>query len=813
MSETRKENEEMEISISELIESVLSRIWIVILAFFITVAFAVFYLLRAVPIYETSASMMVQPISKSSSLSSMLSLSLGSSNSINTEIELLSSRTTFDNALNKLDLTQYVNSEGIRYSDFEDPLNYESLKESVSFEPVDNTSFVKITVKDQNPYFASDFCNAIALAYSELLTGLARNSAQNQLDFVASQIPMVEQLLAESTQALSDFQKDNGVMRLTEQNEVLLMKLSYYSLIRTPLEYEIEEADKILSSIKADQALYQAISENGEIAGLKQDISNYYVELLSFDVIAASSNRQSQVLSAGQQARYYSVSQMQETAKTAMERIVEELASPYMSAVDARSFASAYVQKAVAEVSVAVLDNEEVLLDEELMKMPDMQRRLLELQGDVEINQQLLLKLREMESETALLRASIIDNVTSIDSALVPEDPVSPQKAKTLLIAGFLGIFAGVGIAVVLGLTDKRIKDREDLAKAIGDNIPILGWIPLEVKKNKAGKDGRVGLALYRNPMSFMSERYKHVASSMIYGKKLESRYITVCSPGKTDGKTTTVANIAYALALNGKKVLVVDLDLRKPNVENVFEVKHSKKGLVDVLNGDVDVSEAIRVPYENLPSLHILGTGSNVIVPSIVIQAQPLNLFLGKVSNLYDYIFFDAPPLSFASELLTIACIAPEVLIVARAGISNIPEVELLIEELRSGSANIIGACLNGLALDSTSFGMKSRYGYKYGYGSYNLGAREDKIIRKTYLRKASKYSVIYKRQLKSRLQEKDTSMWPDAPLAYPDGIDHEKHQEKKADTKIVKAVMPSDFDAFLKEIENDEEARGKKE
>ncbi len=811
MIETNKANEEMEISISELIESVLSRIWIVILSFIVMVALAVVYLIKAVPIYETSASMMVQPISKSSSLSNMLSLSLGSSNSINTEIELLSSRTTFDNALAKLDLTRYVDSEGVRYSDFEQPLKYEGLREKVSFQTVDNTSFVKITVQDQNPLFASDFCNALALSYSELLTGLARNSAQNQLDFVASQIPVVEQMLSDSTMALSEFQKDNGVLRLTEQNQVLLMKLSYYSLIRTPLEYEISEADKILSSLNADPALYAAVGENSAVADLLDDISNYYVELLSFDVLAASSNRQNQVLSASQQARYYSVSQMQDSAKASLERIIEDEAAAYLSPVDARSFASAYVQKLIGTTSVAVLDSEEASLDDELMKMPDMQRRLLELQGDVEINQQLLLKLREMESETALLRASIIDNVTSIDSALVPEKPVSPQKAKTLLIAGFLGIFAGVGLSVVLGLTDKRIKDRTDLAKAVGDGIPILGWIPLELKKPQPGKDGRVGLALYRNPMSFMSERYKHVASSIIYGKKLESRYITVCSPGKTDGKTTTVANIAYALALNGKRVLVVDLDLRKPAVENVFEVRHSKFGLVDVLSGDVDASEAIRIPYANLRSLHIMGAGSNVVVPSIVIQVDPLRRFLSEVGPHYDYIFFDAPPLSYASELLTIASIAPEVLIVARAGISNIPEVRLLIDELRSGSANIIGACLNGLALDSTSFGIKSGY----GYGGYSKNESENKIIRRTYLRKPGKYASIYRRDLKVRHVEKDASLWKLAELAYPDGLSERKQEEHKG--PAVRNAGPAEVSAcvddFLSEIENDDEARGKKE
>ena len=189
MSENIK-NDDMEIDLIKLFKDVLSRLWIIIISFIVCVAATVFYLLNTAPIYEASASMMVEPLSDTS-ISSLFEAGFSSSSDIATELEILNSRSTYENAIRKLDLSRYTTSDGIRYSDLESPLSYEGLRNSVTVESVSDTSYLKITVQDTDPVFARDFCNALAESYSEVLTGITRNSASNQLAFITDIIEML----------------------------------------------------------------------------------------------------------------------------------------------------------------------------------------------------------------------------------------------------------------------------------------------------------------------------------------------------------------------------------------------------------------------------------------------------------------------------------------------------------------------------------------------------------------------------------------------------------------------------------------------
>lgn len=846
MSE-KEHTEEMEIDLLELFKSVMSRLWIVAICFVVCTGLAIFYLVNATPIYETEASLMVEPLSESSNLSNLFSTAAFSgSDNISTELELLNSRSTYRRALAKMDLTRYVNSDGVRYSDFEQPLDYGNLKDKVSYSSVQDTNFIQIKVQDPSPEFAMDFCNALAESFSDTLTEISRNSARSQLEFVQGQIPRVEEELQAATIRLSEFQRDNSVLQLTEESKLLLAKLSYYALVEEPLKQEKSEAEKLIAAFEeAEPGLVDVrlgYCDGEEAAALLEDVAAWFREELLYDVLISTSQSQLQVLSRSQSERYYNLTQMLAEAEVDIENSL--ISSSTL--VDLR-YASAVAQYLVADLKLSVLSSEQLALDEELAKLPDIERQITELQAEVQLYQQLSLNLRQMESETAMLEASINENVTSVDAAELPTVPVSPSMLKTVFIGAFLGIFAGVGLAVVLGLVDKTIKNRADLEKCVGSDVPMLGWIPLMKVRKRRGRieipaeqtegtdaslsgymssnpdDRRERIVLSVNPMSFMSERYKHIASALIYGRKLSSHHVTVCSPGKSDGKTTTLANIAYALALNGKRVLVVDFDLRVPAVAKAFQVKRSEKGIVDILMGKAKIEDCIRQPFSNLPNLNILGVGRTHIVPSVVLQTDLLENFVGQVNPIYDFIFFDAPPLSCASELMTIARVVPEVFIVTRAGISRTDEVKLLLKDLESCGAHIVGTCLNGLALKETSFGQKGSYG-AYGYG-YSTNENTENIKR-NYVFSPREYSRIYKAQLKHRLKDDDEDLY-DAPLAFPHGIRHWQDEDtampsdggsvsdtaEKGFSEESRKFDVNELDSFLSEIENDEDAAGRKE
>lgn len=824
MNDMDKNQEEMEISIIDLLKSVTSRIWLVILSFIVCVAVAVVYLINTLPVYEVSSSIMIEPVSESSSLQNLFSsAAFSKTKDISTEMELLNSKAAYRNALSKMDLTRYTNSEGVRYSDFEKPLDYGNLHNKVTITSVKDTNFLHVTVQDTNPEFARDFCNALTESFSDILTSIARDSASSQLEFISDQIPLVEEQLKDATLALSDFQRDNSIIRLTEQNKLLLKKLTYYTMVREPLKEERLDAEKAIAAFEKEHASSASFrieyTSSEEYRSLKEQISAWYKEALLYDVIIASSESQLQVLSDSQMSRYYDVNRMiADSVKDIENHIVRNNSDASLE------YASDVSQYLLAGIKIEVLDSEELLLNLELEKIPDIQRQVIELESEVEIYTQMVIKLREMESETAMLKASISENVTEVDAAELPLIPVSPSKAKILLIGGFLGIFIGVGLAVVLGLLDKKIKNRDELQKATGENIPILGWIPL-MRLNRKGEslipvqridgiaggntDTRSNIVLFRNPMCFISERYKHIASALIYGRKLTSNVITVCSPGKTEGKSTTLANIAYALALNGKKVLVVDFDLRVPAVEKTFEITRGKKGIVDILSGEAEVTECIRTPFVHLENLNVIGVGSKILVPSMILQQNLLEAFIRKVRPHYDFIFLDAPPLVYASELMTITRVVQEVFIVTRAGVSRSDEIRILLSDLASCGANLVGTCLNGLALKETSFGSKSAYGYGYGYGD---SAESSENIKRSYVYSPNEYGRVYRKQLKNRLKKGREEYYFDAPLSFPQGFKEEIASEHPVENKRTLQTDDSMLDSYLEDILSDEEAKGRR-
>ena len=206
-----------------------------------------------------------------------------------------------------------------------------------------------------------------------------------------------------------------------------------------------------------------------------------------------------------------------------------------------------------------------------------------------------------------------------------------------------------------------------------------------------------------------------------------------------------------------------------------------------------------------------------------MVIQNDALSAFVDVVQPHYDYIIIDAPPLSYASELLTIARVAPEILIVSRAGISTKPELKQLIQDLESCSSRILGVCLNGLALESTHLmkgGLYGTYGYRYQYGySYGYGTdgKNSEKLGKSYLKSARKYRKIYKQQVKRRGHRPEhADLWPAAPLAYDAPLESQSYSDLKAKIKpeaISISELTRSVEDYLSDVESDQDARGKKD
>lgn len=829
------------ISIAELLHIFHKRLRWFFVGFILVVALALGYLQIAIPQYESEVSVLVDPIQTSSSFESLMDMS-ASSTKIATEVELITSRSNIDYALSTLDLSQYKNADGF---DYRDKLVLGNLKERIAVTTVKDTNIVRIKITDENPVFARDFANALASSYDTLLTGIAKNSKTAQREFIESQIPINDRALSAAGDALGDFRENSDIIQLTDKSSMLVEQISYYTQRLEPLKLQLREAMVFLDSY--NEGLTQAgvtgvlslddVRRDPVIAEKLNDLAAWKTELTMYESLGNSSAPQTQVsMPMDASSRTYVISSaMNQLNKDLLDR-VSLLTRSYGN----ESYTQAIVQALTTEVGIQVLEERGEVFISELSQLPVLERRLSELQRDVQIYEAIGLKLREMLEEVKLVEASVSGNVTVVDEAILPRNPVSPNRVLILAVALLLGAAFGLLLTLAIEALDVSIQTEQQIQKIVGKDVPLLGWIPMMKVSNL---DLYPTLIVYNDPLSFESERFKLVAN-MLYNRS-EKHIFSITSCSMAEGKSTIIGNIAVALAQMGSKVLIIDGDLRLPSMERYFHLKHSEVGLVDYVTKNATLEACILKPIEKVPGLHLLPPGNAPLVHAGIFSNPRYTRLISYLESVYDFVIIDAPPLDSASELLSISKHVDGLIITVRAGITSKGSLFDLISSLRTANVPISGVVFNGVVPGSVGTGYRYGYGYGYGkgYGYSSYASRYSamgssgtlKKRRKHQVRKRSNgwYRKMYKRDVKNRgklSQEQFDAVLafgPDSPYAtIADWVEAERENGKTKPNETRQTEVPSAKQedprpssdpveqdlASLRDIENDADAAGKK-
>lgn len=746
------------ISIAELLHIFRKRFRWFVLGLVVVVGLAIGYLQIAVPQYESQVSVLVEPIQRSSTFESLLDVST-STTKIATEVELITSRKNIEFALGTLDLSKYHNPDGL---DYRDKNVLGNVKERIVVSTVKDTNIVRISVTDASPEFARDLANALASSYDQLLTGIAKNSKTAQREFIESQIPINDAALSQASNALGDFRENSDIIQLTDKSSLLVNQISYYALRLEPLKLQLKESMVFIDSytksmqdagMKGVLTLDQLRADPTITAKLK-DLEAWKTELTMYESLTsptanAATSTVAPATGMDSSSRTYVIS-------SAISQVTKDLLNRV--SVLTRSYASdantqAVVQALTTEVGIKVLEQRGAVFVNELSQLPVLERKLSELQRDVQISEAIGLKLREMLEEVKLSEAAVTGNVTVVDQANLPLSPVSPNKLLILAVSLLLGCAIGLLLTLGIETLDVSIQNEQQIQKIIGKDVPVLGWIPM-MKVSQS--DMYPTLSVYNDPLSFESERFKLVAN-MLYNKSNKKVYsITSCA--MAEGKSTIIGNISLALAQMGSKVLIIDGDLRLPSMERFFRLKHRGVGLVDFVTKETKLEDCIIRPFENVPTLHLLPPGNAPLVPAAIFSNPRYIQGIEYLRQIYDFIIIDAPPLESASELLSISKHVDGLIITVRAGITSKGSLYDLVSNLRTANAPLIGFVFNGVIPGTTS-GYRYGYGYGYGYGSYAYrygytGGKSSSKKRKHHARRRSTswYRKRYKQDLKTR-------------------------------------------------------------
>ena len=328
----------------------------------------------------------------------------------------------------------------------------------------------------------------------------------------------------------------------------------------------------------------------------------------------------------------------------------------------------------------------------------------------VESDRQIYQSLLQRANETAVSSNLQSNNIEVVDAAEVPRAPVRPNTRSNLLIGLLLGSILAVGMALLVEAADNRIQTPADVKNSLG--LPFLGILPYVSKRTLKGS----ALLLSDGVPAAYAEacralRTNILASAGATGNR--SLLVTSAAPG--DGKSVLSVNLAVALGRSGKRVLLVDADLRRPTLHGLLDCKQ-RPGLAEVLTGSRKPSEAIvATPCSGV---WLLPSGATLANPSEQLGSKRFREFLEKLTESFDWVIIDSPPVMAVTDPAVIARIASGVLFVINARHTKQKVAQAALDRLEAAGASFAGAVLNGATLDRDQY-YNTRY-YLPFYGEY---------------------------------------------------------------------------------------------
>jgi succinoglycan biosynthesis transport protein ExoP len=291
-----------------------------------------------------------------------------------------------------------------------------------------------------------------------------------------------------------------------------------------------------------------------------------------------------------------------------------------------------------------------------------------------------------------LSQAQNTPTVVQVEPATVPGSPISPKPLQTGLLYAAVGLVATAGIAFLIEYLDDTIKTPDDVKNTLG--LPVVGLVA-ELMGNYQGKNAlKSGVFVADQPRSPVSEAFRALRTNLEFSS-VDSpiKTILVTSSGEGEGKTTIASNLAIILSQGGKKVLLLDADLRRPNVHKQFSIPN-RVGLSDLIRGRLDVGDVVQVP-ENNKKLSIITSGSLPPNPAELLGSSRMGAILDSLKNQFDVIVVDTPPM-LVSDAQILSSRVDGMLFVIRPGKTHIDVAKSPLEELKRIGARVIGVVLN---------------------------------------------------------------------------------------------------------------------
>jgi tyrosine-protein kinase Etk/Wzc len=373
-------------------------------------------------------------------------------------------------------------------------------------------------------------------------------------------------------------------------------------------------------------------------------------------------------------------------------------------------FTDAHPTVAAARVRLQRLEADRGAVEDRLQKLPEAELESARLLRDVKVANELYMGLLDKAQELRIVKSGMVANVRILDPAVPTDEPVSPRRGANLALSLVLGLAAGIGAALGRRALDQGVEDPEQIERITG--VPVHAIIPLSERQRQAGQGGKI-LAVHA-PEDVAVESIRSLRTSLKFALlDTPAKLVAVTGPAPGVGKSFVTCNLAHVFAEGGKRVLVVDGDLRRGRLHALLGGGRSP-GLSEVLAGEAAWSDVIR--KEALPGVDFLAGGRRPPNPSVLFESERFGRLVAELGAAYDLVLIDTPPILAVTDSALAAAHANVVLCVLRAGRHPMREVLMTQRRLSHGGVRIDGFVLNGVDL-RRGIGVPGGYHYQYTY------------------------------------------------------------------------------------------------
>jgi capsular exopolysaccharide synthesis family protein len=517
------------------------------------------------------------------------------------------------------------------------------------------------------------------------------------------QLDELKAKVEKSQQALVDYERENSMADIGNKENVVGQRLSDLSKDLTTAQTDRANKQSVYDSVQNNKAEAAIIANDA----LLEQLDSKYADLQT--QYAATTSHYG--------PNFYRVKELRNQineVESLMDRerklIIERIGSDYRTALRREQLLSLEVAQQRAEVE----------------KLNQLLIKYTILKGEFETNQQLyndLLKRLKDATVSVSLRAT---NVRLADEALVPSIPIRPDKPVDIAVGLLVGLILGVTLAFTRESLDRTIKTAEDIEREI--TVPTLAVIPLGTTSRgrygryfprdakRAAGNGDLALAVLNAPGSEMAESFRVLRTSILLSNAPQPpQVLLVTSAHPSEGKTFASVNLALALAQRGSRVLLVDADLRKPNVLKVLGLSDGEgPGLSSFLTGGHDIDQALQA-LTTAPNMSVLPSGPIPPNPAELLSSPAMEGLVRDLRQRFEHIVLDSPPLLLVTDGILLSALADGVVLVVESGATSRGALNRVRRILDRAGANTLGAVLNKLE-DRVDGYYSSRYRY-YNY------------------------------------------------------------------------------------------------